>query len=504
MVDDRPNVVIVFADDMGWGDLGCNGATAIPTPHMDRLAAEGVRLTDAHASSAMCTPSRYSLLTGRYSWRGPLKHRVLMGHSPSIVEPSRSTTASMLRDGGYATAAIGKWHLGLNWRWDDGTVLDGFAPDAPLFLDADTDSGERIDYAAGFTGGPVDLGFDSFFGIAGSLDMAPYTFLRQDGVDDLPVKPKVEYATAQRPGLQSEDWQDDQVDVRFAEEAVSWIREDRPKDRPFFLYFATAAPHRPCVPPDFVAGRSQAGLRGDSVCLVDWCVGEIMSALEAEGIADNTLIIVSSDNGAPLIFPEDGDVVGHLPNGPYRGQKGDIWDGGHREPFVARWPRRLPAGRTVTDLLCLTDVYPTLASAAGLPVPVGAAEDGVDALGLLTGEVPADEGRTVVHHSREGRFAIRRGRWKAVYCTDSGGGLSAPVEEFSPGILSRRAEPFDRDHPEGQLYDVENDPSEQDNLWDSEPALVRELYRDLCDIVREESNGLPFDALPREQVGSGA
>jgi arylsulfatase A len=486
----NPNVIVVLADDMGWGDLGCYGSP-IPTPHIDALAAAGVRVTDCHSASAVCTPSRYALMTGRYAWRGPLKNFVLMGHGPALIEPERPTLASVLRDAGYATGAFGKWHLGLGWRHRDGSVRDAFAPGATLHDDVETDFGRDIDYTAPVVGGPTALGFDRFFGIAGSLDMPPYAFIDQDRTVGVPDREKQVYLTEQRPGLQVPGWREDEVDVRFADEAVRWIRSV-PRDRPYLCYVTPSAPHRPCVPPAGVRGRSGLGDRADAVCLVDDIVGRLLDAVAERDQVDATLVVVTSDNGAPMIFTDDGDVTVHRPNGDWRGQKGDLWDGGHREPFVARWPGRIPAGTVVDGPVCLTDVLPTVAAAAGIGF---AAEDGVDLLPVLAGATAPDTQRPIVHHSLGGRFAIRAGRWKAVFAAGSGGGFSEPSIEalFASGSGKAHANPpWDASHPEGQLYDVAADPGETVNLWSSSPHVVAALYATLQDICRDETSGLPF------------
>ncbi|MEV4539494.1 arylsulfatase [Asanoa sp. NPDC049518] len=491
----RPNILVVLADDMGWGDLGCYGSK-IPTPHVDALAEGGVRATDAHSASAVCTPSRYALMTGRYAWRGPLKSFVLMGHGPALIEPERPTLASVLRDAGYATGAFGKWHLGLGWRHRDGSVRDAFAPGATLHDSVETDFGHDIDYAAPVTGGPTALGFDRFFGIAGSLDMPPYAFIDQDRTVGIPDREKEVYLTEQRPGLQVPAFREDEADVRFVAEALRWI-DTVPTDQPFLCYVTPSAPHRPNVPPDVVRGRSGLGDRADGVCLVDWAVGALVEAIDARGQRDNTLVIVTSDNGAPMIFNDDGDVAVHRPNGDWRGQKGDLWDGGHREPFVAHWPGRIPAGTVLDAPICLTDVLPTLAAAAGAVLPAGAAEDGRDLLGALTGAAappPAD--RPIVHHSLGGRFALRSGRWKAVFASGSGGGFSEPSIDALFASGSGKAHdnpPWDADHPTGQLYDVAADPGETTDRWAAEPEVVAALYDQLRAICRDETSGFPFD-----------
>jgi arylsulfatase A len=485
----QPNVVLVLADDMGWGDPGCYGS-AIPTPHIDRLAADGVRATNCHSASAVCTPSRYALMTGRYAWRGPLKNFVLMGHGPALIEPDRPTLASVLKAAGYSTGAFGKWHLGLGWRHHDGSVRDAFAAGAVLHDDIETDYGRDIDYAAPFTGGPVALGFDRFFGIAGSLDMPPYAFLRQDRTVGRPDREKPYYLTEQRPGLAVDGFDESDVDVRFTMEACSFIRE---ADGPFFAYLAPSAPHRPNVPPSFIAGTSGLGARADGVCLVDWAVGQLWETLVAKGVQDDTIFIVTSDNGAPTIFTDDGDPTVHRANGDWRGQKGDLWDGGHREPFLLRWPGHVPAGGVSDDPICLTDVLPTLAAAAGAQVST---EDGRNVLDVLAGRDRVDADRPLVHHSLGGRFAIRAGRWKAIFSAGSGGGFSEPsiTDLFATGSgKAHPGPPWDNDHPRGQLYDVRADPYERCNVWDENLGVVADLYAQLREMCVDRSSGLNFD-----------
>jgi len=476
----RPNVVVVLADDMGWGDLGCYGATKIPTPAMDRVAAEGVRATDCHSASAVCTPSRYALLTGRYAWRGPLKRRVLLGHSPAIIEADRPTLASVLRDAGYATGAFGKWHLGLGWRFRDGRAWSAFDPGAPLW--PEVDDGSNVDYAAGFADGPTERGFDRFFGIAGSLNMAPYCYLDQDRPEETPSVPKRAVHYGQRAALEASSWDETEVDARFADEACSWIARQVRAGRPFFCYVATAAPHRPCLPPAFARSASAAGARGDMVCVVDWVVGRLDAHLQALGVRDETLFIVTSDNGAELT-DVDGEDHGHRANGPWRGRKADSWEGGHRVPFLARWPGRIPAGRETDALFGLVDLLPTLARACDAPLPPGAAEDGTDVLGLWTGS--GGTGRaSLVSHSVNGTFALRREGWKLIMGTGSGG-FSVP-----------RGEPCSATQAAGQLYDLAADPRETMNRWYAHLEVVADLYGDLKGVAGSPSSGLSFDVVP--------
>ena len=465
----KPNIVLILADDMGYGDVGCFGATKIPTPNMDRLAAEGIRFTDCHSSSAVCTPSRYSIVTGRYCWRSSLKRLVLGGFGAPIIESGRPTAASMLKDAGYATAAIGKWHLGFDWTRRDGagTLEDFGAPAWSL-------DGFDIDFSKPLEGGPTALGFDYYFGISGSLDMPPYCFIENDHTVGIPAREKDRYFHQQRRGVMAPGWRDDEVDTAFAAKANQFIEAQTlaSPDRPFFLYLATASPHRPCdVRPDFVVGKSQAGDRGDMVCLFDWVVGQVAGTLKRLGIAQDTLLVVTSDNGARLTCA-DGNDYGHKSCGDWRGQKADIWDGGHREPFIARWPGHITPGATCAQPVCLVDFMATCAEVVHADLPEGAAEDSIGFLPHLLGRKPEHPMRdTIVHHSGDGMFAIRRGGWKLIRGLGSGGFTEPRHMDPEPG------------GPEGQLYDMEADFAETTNLWLDRPAIVRQLSAHLQDCI---------------------
>jgi arylsulfatase A-like enzyme len=440
-----------MADDMGYGDLGCYGATKIQTPNMDRLAREGICFTDAHSSSAVCTPSRYSVMTGRYCWRSRLKEWVLWGFEPPLIEPQRLTVASMLKQLGYATGVFGKWHLGLGW-----TTVDGADP---------LPDGTNVDYSVPVTGGPMALGFDTCYCITGSLDMAPYCFIEDDHTDGIPSVEKDPYHPQQREGLMVPGWRDEQVDVAFAQKAVGFIdrHAEENSDQPFFLYLTPSAPHRPCVPPAFIAGRSQAGPRGDMVALVDWMVGEVDAALDRHDLAENTLIMVTSDNGARAM-DYWGQDYGHRANGDLRGQKADIWDGGHREPFVARWPGHIQPGSTSSELTCLADLIATCADILGFELPTDAGQDSysfLPALLVATSGRPTRE--AVVHHSGDGMFSVRQGEWKLIFGLGSGGFTEPRHVDPAP------CEPL------GQLYDMKNDRAETDNLWAERGGIVERL-----------------------------
>jgi len=450
-----PNIIFILADDMGYGDLGCYGSEKIPTPNMDKIASEGIRFTDAHSSSAVCTPSRYSILTGRYCWRTKLKRSVLWGYSFPLIEPERPTIATLLKKRGYHTAAIGKWHVGLKWPTQNYESLTN-----PHAKNPD------IDFSKPIKGGPTSLGFDYFFGISGSLDMPPYCFIENENTVGIPFLPKKPLYQQQREGLMVPGWRDDNVDLKFTEKAIQFIQDHVKSNsaQPFFIYLCTSAPHRPCdVQPDFVKGKSQAGDRGDMVILVDWVVGQLNDELERLGLTENTLIIITSDNGARATC-FNGEDYGHNSNGSWRGQKGDIWEGGHREPLIARWPNHIKPNLISKEPLCLVDLFATFAALLDLPIPDGIAEDSLNTFPALLGKKQTKQIRdSIIHHSMWGIFSIRQGKWKFIKGLGSGG-FTLPAK-----IFPKKGE------PRGQLYDLTIDPKEENNLWNEEPKVVATL-----------------------------
>lgn len=464
---ERPNIVIILADDLGYGDTGVyNSASKIPTPNIDRLAKDGMQFTDAHSPSAVCTPTRYGLLTGRYAWRTSLKRGVLGGYSPSLIEPRRMTLASLLRDQGYATAAIGKWHL-------------GFGND------------QKTDYARPLRPGPTTAGFDVFFGIPASLDMAPYLYVE----NDRPVRAATEIAEASeqrrkggrgfwRGGPIAPGFEHDEVLPTITERAVHYIEERAAEtaESAFFLYLALTAPHTPWVPTEAFRGRSQAGYYGDFVAQVDDTVGRVARALDRTGTRDNTLVIFTSDNGAHWLA-SDIRQYHHRANGHLRGQKADIWEGGHRVPFIARWPGRIKAGTESQQLICHTDLLATIAAIVGVDLPPDAGEDSFDMLPALldpSAEEPLRD--AVVHHSNAGVFAIRRGDWKLILGLGSGGFTEPRTVEPTPG------------GPLGQLYNLAKDPGEMTNLYAQHPEIVERLTS-LLERYRREGSSRPARAL---------
>jgi arylsulfatase A-like enzyme len=489
----KPNIIFIMADDMGYGDVGCyNPDTRIPTPHMDRLAVEGIRFTDAHSPSAVCTPTRYGVLTGRYCWRSRLKRSVLFGYEPPLIAPDRLTVPAMLRDVGYHTACIGKWHLGLGYSTKPGKHLDF---NAPLPWDnATREDEESIDFTRPLTGGPNELGFDVFFGTSGcSTAQPPYGFIENDRFVEVPSIYRGKFWYTGRPGMTAPGWDDKEPDPTFSREAVQYIEPRAKSDIPFFLYLSTTSPHEPClvdVVPEFARGKSEAGPRGDMVWLVDWVVGQVIGALDRTGLADNTLIMVTSDNGALPGDRKQGDsdedtvdalyhTYGHKSCGDWRGYKAHIWEGGHREPLIARWPGMIKPDTVSDQLVGLTDLMATCAAIADCELPDDAAEDSVNILPALLGEQTDRPLRgDLIHHSGRGVFSLRQGRWKCIFDTQGSGGWPPPAGDGPvPGTP-------------GQLYNIADDPSEQVNLWNERSDIVSQL-RGLLGRYQEQGRSVP-------------
>ena len=473
----KPNIVYILADDMGIGDLGCyNERSLIPTPRMDRLAKEGVRCTDAHSPSAVCTPTRYGVLTGRYCWRTWLKRGVIGGYTPPLIDPHRTTVASLLKRQGYRTACLGKWHLGLGWTRQNGFVgtwknaKDHFNGS---WQDGDSRKGMNVDFTKPIQGGPTALGFDyAYFTAACSTIDGPFCFIENDRTVGIPDKPipvdKSKHADFRpRPGWTATGFDLTMVDPTFTTKAIEFIersRRGRP-DQPFFVYLALSSPHAPWLPPKFVEGRSRSGPRGDLVALVDWCVGKVLDALARLKIAEDTLVIVTSDNGPRI------GAKGHKSAGDFRGHKSHIWEGGHRVPLLARWPGRIKPGTVCHEPMELTDLLATCAAITGAELPEDAGPDSYNILPALLGDPSVDlkAGKPIrealVHHSVFGVFAIRQGHWKLILGTKTSGGWVKP--------RGRAPKP---DAP-GQLYNLARDPGEKNDLWDKHPRIVARLTK---------------------------
>ena len=462
--ESRPNIVIILADDMGYGDIQAyNSSSRIPTPHLDKLAADGMRFTDAHSPSAVCTPTRYGLLTGRYAWRTRLKSGVLGGYSPPLLEQGRSTLADLLQGAGYATGAVGKWHLGM--------ALPKKKDDANL---SRWDGDPGIDFSGVITDSPIHHGFDSFFGVSASLDMAPYVYIRNDRFTAAPTAQQkaVKFPYFVRKGPRAADFVIDGVLDKLTEEAAKFVRRASTGSKPFFLYMPLTAPHKPTQPHERFRGKTKLGEYGDFMVQVDWSVGEVLKALDEGGVRENTLVVFTSDNGSYMFRAEEGKkdhvdeatvqafhVERHRANGPLRGTKADIWEAGHRVPFIARWPGRVKPGSRCDVTVCLTDLYATCAAIAREPLGKSVAEDSASLLGLLEGK-SLPRPAPVVHHSAAGMFAIRDGKWKLVAGNGSG------------GREKPRGKPFGKPF---ELYDLSTDVGEERNVAEANPEVVERL-----------------------------
>ncbi|HVX64488.1 MAG TPA: arylsulfatase, partial [Pirellulales bacterium] len=380
----RPNVVFVLADDLGYGDVkALNPEGKIATPNMDRLAAAGMIFTDAHSSSSVCTPTRYGVITGRYNWRSRLQSSVQGGLSPRLIEQGRLTVPAFLKQHGYHTAAVGKWHLGMDWA---------LKPGAPKFGDNIEDGalGWNVDFAKPIANGPNSVGFDYYFGISASLDMVPYTFIENDRVTALPTVDK-QFAmmlgrprgqTRKGPGAEKFDAMD--VLPTLTSKAVEYIGQraaDAKAGKPFFLYLPLNAPHTPILPTPEWQGKSGLNPYADFVMQTDATLGAVLDALDKHGVADNTLVIFTSDNGcSPQAKYDELQAKGHDPSYVFRGHKADIFDGGHRVPYLVCWPGKIKPGSKCDQLICLTDLMATCADILGVKLPDNAGEDSVSLL----------------------------------------------------------------------------------------------------------------------------
>jgi arylsulfatase A-like enzyme len=475
----RPNIIYILADDLGIGDVSCyNEKSAWKTPHLDALARDGMKFTEAHSASGVCTPSRYALLTGRYAWRGRLKEGVVNGYAPSLIEPGRLTVAGFLRTHDYTTAMFGKWHLGLDW------VRRGGSPEA-------------VDFARPFRGGPIDHGFDRFFGISASLDMPPYVWLEDDRATTLPSETVDDSPAPKlwRAGVISADFKFEEVQPRLTEKVVTYIadRAKAAERKPFFLYLALAGPHTPVVPTAEFEGKSRSTAYGDFVTQIDADVGRILTALEDSGLSENTLVIFTSDNGfAPPGGLEALREIAHDPSGGFRGFKSDLFEGGHHVPLIVRWPGGIAHPNTSSAALVgQLDLFATCAEILGAGPPGDAAEDSVSFLSVLRGDNAMNTARTsLVHHSSEGQFSIREGRWKLLLWAGSGG-WSAPTPTPSRWLKNEAADLSLL--PAFQLYDMAVDPAEQTNLAASHPEIVQRLGRLMSSTIK---NGRSTPGVP--------
>ena len=466
-IDSAPNIIFILADDQGFGDVSAlNPESKIPTPNIDRIAKEGMIFGDGHSSSAVCTPTRYSVLTGRYHWRTHLQNGVLGGFSPPLISEGRMTVASMLKQHGYQTSCVGKWHLGWNWPLKDG----GYADDKGNF-GSGFKGGWDVDYTADIKNGPCDVGFDHFFGISASLDMAPYVFIR----DRKPTQPATVEKAFHRKGPAGADFEAVDVLPKITAETVSIIKSQANSDKPFFIYFPLNAPHTPIVPDENWKGKSGINRYGDFTMQVDWTVGQVLGALDDTGIAENTLVIFTTDNGcSPQAKIPELEAAGHDQNYIYRGHKADIFEGGHRVPFVARWPAKVKPGTRNELTVGQLDLLATAAEIVHAEIPDDAAEDSVSFLPILLGDTETPIRESIVSQSIGGQFAIRDGDWKLCLCPGSGGWSSPRPGRADLTVM-----------PAMQLYDLSKDPGEENNLINDRPEQVTKMKSMLEKIIND-------------------
>jgi len=468
----QPNVLFILADDLGYGDVGCyNRQSKVPTPNLDRLAREGMRFTDAHSPSTVCTPTRYSLLTGRMAFRINYRGVFAGVGGPCLIKENQLTLPQMLRDRGYRTALIGKWHVGLTFLDKDGQPITKNGLEGV----------KMIDYSRAIPDAPIHRGFDWFFGTAccPGTDFL-YAYIEGDRVPVPPTRPldksnlpKHPYAFDNRPGMIAPNFNLEELDMVFLKKSQEWLEQHvkGSPGKPFFLLHSMHAAHLPSfAAPDF-KGKTKVGPHGDFIFELDYVVGELMKTLERLGMADNTLFMFASDNG-----PETTSVIhmradyGHDGARPWRGVKRDQWEGGHRIPFIARWPGKIAPGSTSNQTVCLTDIMATCAAVTGAPLPDNGAEDSFDILPVLLGK---DGGKPVreytLHQTISLALAIRRGPWKYLDHRGSGGN-NYDTEDLKPFALADTAPTAP-----GQLYNLDTDPGETQNLYFKHPEVVQEL-----------------------------
>ncbi|MEI6605163.1 MAG: sulfatase-like hydrolase/transferase [Verrucomicrobiota bacterium] len=482
-----PNILFILADDLGYGDVRCyNSEAKIPTPNLDRLAREGMRFTDAHSPSTVCTPTRYSILTGRMAFRtGSWKVFEGIG-GPGLIEPGRLTLPQMLRDEGYATAMTGKWHVGLTFLGHDGKPI----------TQRGIEGVKLIDYSRGIPDAPIHRGFDRFFGTA-CCPTTDYLYAFIDG-DRIPVPPtgpldqsrlpKNPYTSDNRPGLVAPDYDLEEVDMVFLKKSREFLEQHvrNSPGKPFFLFHSASAVHLASLPGRDFRGKTQAGPHGDFIFEFDQVIGELLNTLERLHLADNTLVIVTSDNG-----PETTTVVnmradyGHDGARPWRGMKRDQWEGGHRVPFLVRWPGKVESASRCDQTLCLTDVMATCATLTGARLPDNAAEDSVDFSLVLLGKAGARVPREfTLQQAINGALAIRRGPWKYLDHQGSGGN-NYNDPELRPFALKNTAP-----NAPGQLYNLDKDPGETTNVYFDNPEIVKQL-KDQLDACKRSGRSTP-------------
>ena len=470
----RPNIIILLADDLGYGDIGCYGAKKIKTPHLDQMAAEGMRFTDAHSPASICQPSRYAILAGRYYWRRQPVHNGI------YFQENEATVPALLKSLGYATACIGKWHLGFGTdkKYDPSMWSRPLKP------------------------GPCEVGFDTFYGTPRSHNEPPFVFVENDRIIDADPKDPIQVIPGSKTTLgygygisiggvaAHKARPEDQVDVIIAQKAVAYIQQQS-AEKPFFIYLPFVAPHVPLAPSRTFQGTSEAGVYGDYVQELDWCVGEVIKALKEKGLAENTLIFFTSDNGG--VHNLTALRKGHRSNANLLGQKTDVWEGGHRIPFIARWPGKIPARTINGKLISQTDIMATALAAVGQDLPAGVGPDSLNQLPILLGQ-QSSAIRTEMIYQSVGGYAIRSGNWKYLPTQGSMGFTAHPVTPWQNWRdLGHSNSEFDDngklrpDAAPEQLYNIEADPNEHQNVFAKHPDLAKELREKLLSQVPKVS-----------------
>ena len=468
-----PNIVYILADDLGYGDVSINNPQSkINTPHIDGLAQQGMRFTDAHTTSSVCTPSRYSILTGRYPWRSRLSVGVLHGYSRTLIEENQPTVASFLQSKSYQTAVVGKWHLGVDWVLKD-AFKDSLKPeynkDNMYGIASDMDP-KQIDFTKAPTAGPKTQGFNYSYILPASLDMAPYCYLENDQLTEQPTGytngNKLESGYTGpfwREGLMAPSFEFYNVLPNFTNKATAFIKKQANAKTPFFLYFPMPAPHTPWLPKPGYVGKSKAGEYGDYVVEVDDAVGQVLHVLDSMGLSKNTIVIFASDNG-PYWRENFVAQFNHKAAGEFRGMKGDAYEGGHRVPFIVRYPGKVQAGAVSNATTTLANLLATCADLLGDHSQKYQTEDSYSILPVLTGTATTVvEQPAIINISSKGFYDIRKGSWKLITKMGSGG-FTAPVE-----IKPKLGEPI------GQLYNLASDIHEDINLYNQHPEKVKEL-----------------------------
>ena len=465
----QPNIIYILADDLGYGDVKCfNPEGKIPTPNIDNMAQNGVMFTDAHTSSAVCTPTRYGILTGRYNWRTSLKSYVLGGYSKSLIKPDRTTVATLLKTQGYTTGYVGKWHLG--WDWDIQKEDANFQRD-------DLNALPEVNFSEPIKNGPATHGFDYSFGFCGSLDMPPYVYVENSEATMIPTKStvSVDAKSFWRKGPTSDDFDHAKVIQHLTNKAINFINQNANGNSPFFLYFALSAPHTPILPTTEFLGKSNSNMYGDFVMQVDDILRQIRETLKDRGTSENTLVIFTSDNGcSPMANPTELAKVNHFPGYHFRGGKADIYEGGHRVPFIVEWPNGTAKNITVNNTICTTDFFATCAELTNYKIKDREGEDSYSILPLIQGKPVASFRKYTVHHSLNGSFAIRQGDWKLCFCPGSGGWSYPTPNEIKEKNL---------DLPQMQLFNLKEDIGEAKNLIVEYPEKAADLKAALKKII---------------------